>query len=165
MYFSSLSLQWLYMAGSDIWWWFAVVMLVVTVSEPGLSDPQTNQVGNLGCSPYNVSDVPDSIRERNLSFADLRNQLSSGNKRFATSNQQAIYAMVQCRKYLSTADCVACFDAAVLVTRNCPIATTAAIVIFDGCSLRWVVVKCRHNFQHSSYIFWSVCSAHVWILF
>nr|GMC90286.1 cysteine-rich receptor-like protein kinase 2 [Ipomoea batatas] len=44
--------------------------------------------------------------------------------------------MVQCRKYLSTADCVACFDAAVLGTRNCSIATTSAIV-FDGCFLRY----------------------------
>nr|GMC59730.1 cysteine-rich receptor-like protein kinase 2 [Ipomoea batatas] len=51
--------------------------------------------------------------------------------------------MVQCRKYLSTTDCVACFDAAVLVTRNCPISTTSAIVIFDGCFLR----------RHESYFF------------
>ncbi|XP_019172332.1 PREDICTED: cysteine-rich receptor-like protein kinase 2 [Ipomoea nil] len=123
-------------AGSGRWWWLAVVMLVVSVSEPAFSDPQTNQIGNLGCGPYHVSDVPDYNRELNLSFADLRNQLSIANKRFATSTRPAVYAMVQCRKYLSTADCVACFDAAVLVTRNCPIDTTSAIVIFDGCFLR-----------------------------
>ncbi|XP_019185433.1 PREDICTED: cysteine-rich receptor-like protein kinase 2 [Ipomoea nil] len=126
-------------AGSGRWWWLAVVMLVVvSVSEPAFSDPQTNQIGNhLGCGPYHITDVPDYNRKLNLSFADLRNQLSSANKRFATSNQPAVYAMVQCRKYLSTADCVACFDAAVLVTRNCSNATTYAIVIFDGCFLRY----------------------------
>ncbi|XP_031109318.1 cold-responsive protein kinase 1-like [Ipomoea triloba] len=125
------------MAGSGRWWLLAAVMLVVSVSEPAFSDPQTNQIGNLGCGPYNASDAPDYTRELNISFADLRNQLSSANKRFATSTQRAVYAMVQCRKYLSTADCVACFDAAVIVTRNCPIATTSAIVIFDGCFLRY----------------------------
>ncbi|XP_031109317.1 cysteine-rich receptor-like protein kinase 2 isoform X2 [Ipomoea triloba] len=131
------------MAGSGRLWWLAVVMFVVSVSEPAFSDPQTNQIGNLGCGPYHVSDVPDYNKELNISFADLRNQLSSANKRFATATQPAVYAMVQCRKYLSTADCVACFDAAVLVTRNCPISTTSAIVIFDGCFLR----------RHESYFF------------
>ncbi|XP_019172329.1 PREDICTED: cysteine-rich receptor-like protein kinase 2 isoform X2 [Ipomoea nil] len=125
------------MAGSGRRWWLAVAMLVVSVSELAFSDPQTNQIGNLGCGPYHVTDVPDYNRELNLSLADLRNQLSSDNKRFATSTQPAVYSMVQCRKYLSTADCVACFDAAVLVTRNCPIAASSAIVIFDGCFLRY----------------------------
>ncbi|XP_019172333.1 PREDICTED: cysteine-rich receptor-like protein kinase 2 [Ipomoea nil] len=127
------------MAGSSgRWWrwWSAVVIMVVSVSEPAFSDPQTNQVGSLGCTQFSFTDVPDSIRELNARFADLRNQLSSGNKHFATSTQQAIYAMVQCRNYLSTADCVACFDAAMLVTRNCSIAT-GALVILDGCSLRY----------------------------
>ncbi|XP_031109756.1 cysteine-rich receptor-like protein kinase 2 [Ipomoea triloba] len=126
------------MGTSGRWWWLAVVMLVVSVSEPAFSDPQTNQIGNLACSTYNVTGAPDYyIRELNLSFVDLRNQLSSANKRFATTTQRAVYAMVQCRKYLSTADCVACFDAAVLVTRNCSITANSAIVIFDGCFLRY----------------------------
>nr|GMC56887.1 cysteine-rich receptor-like protein kinase 2 [Ipomoea batatas] len=46
--------------------------------------------------------------------------------------------MAQCRDYLSKPDCVACFDAAVLVSRQCSIATGAR-VIFDGCSLRYEV--------------------------
>nr|GMC56890.1 cysteine-rich receptor-like protein kinase 2 [Ipomoea batatas] len=125
------------MGSSGRWWCLAALMLVVSISEPAFSDPQTNQIGNLACSTYNVTDAPDYyIRELNLSFVDLRNQLSGGDKRFATTTQRAVYAMVQCRKYLSTADCVACFDAAVLGTRNCSIATTSAIV-FDGCFLRY----------------------------
>ncbi|XP_019185435.1 PREDICTED: cysteine-rich receptor-like protein kinase 2 [Ipomoea nil] len=127
------------MGSSGRWWWLAVMMLVVSVSEPAFSDPQTNQIGSLGCSNYHLTDAdaPDYIRELNLSFADLRTQLSSANKRFATSTQRTVYAMVQCRKYLSTADCVACFNAAVLVTRDCPIVASSAIVIFDGCFLRY----------------------------
>lgn len=123
------------MAGSGSWWWFAVAIFVVSVSEPALSDPQTYQIGNLGCTLHNFTDPPVSIRELNARFADLRYQLSSGNKRFATSTGPGIYAMIQCRNYLSTTDCVACFDAAVLVTRNCTIAV-GALIIFDGCSLR-----------------------------
>nr|GLL18987.1 cysteine-rich receptor-like protein kinase 2 [Ipomoea trifida] len=123
------------MAGSGSLWWLAVVILMVSA----FSDPQTNQIGTLGCSNYHLTDAdaPDYIRELNISFADLRNQLSSANKRFATSTQLTIYAMVQCRKYLSTADCVACFDAAVPVTRDCPVTASSAIVIFDGCFLRY----------------------------
>ncbi|XP_031108001.1 cold-responsive protein kinase 1-like [Ipomoea triloba] len=125
------------MAGSGRWWWLAVVMLVVSVSEPAFSDPQT-EIVDQGCGLYHVSDVPNYNRELNLSFADLRNQLSSANKHFATSTQKTVYAMAQCRKYLSTADCVACFDAAVLVTRNCSNAgVNSAILVFDGCFLRY----------------------------
>ncbi|XP_019172335.1 PREDICTED: cysteine-rich receptor-like protein kinase 2 [Ipomoea nil] len=116
-------------------WWLAVVILAVSVPEPAFSNPQTNQVGKLGCSPYNFSDVPDSMSQLNLSFADLRNQLSA-NKTFATIEHTPVYALAQCRKYLSTADCVTCFDAAVSATRNCSIATGAR-VIFDGCFLRY----------------------------
>nr|GMC67589.1 cysteine-rich receptor-like protein kinase 2 [Ipomoea batatas] len=109
----------------------------VSSSEPAFSDPQT-QIVDQGCGLYHVTDVPDYNRELNLSFADLRNQLSSANKRFATSTQKTVYAMAQCRKYLSTADCVSCFDAAVIVTRNCSIAgVSSAIVILDGCFLRY----------------------------
>nr|GMC62459.1 cysteine-rich receptor-like protein kinase 2 [Ipomoea batatas] len=76
------------------------------------------------------------MRVLNATFADLRNQLSSGDKRFATSTQQPVYAMAQCRNYLSTADCVACLDAAVDATaRNCS-NKTGGRIIYDGCFLR-----------------------------
>ncbi|XP_031107548.1 cysteine-rich receptor-like protein kinase 2 [Ipomoea triloba] len=124
-------------AGSGRWWLLAVVMMVVSVSEPAFSNPQINQVGFPGCSSFNYTDVPDSMRVLNASFGDLRNQLSSGNKRFATSTQQPVYAMAQCRNYLSTADCVACLDAAVhAITRNCS-NKAGGRIIFDGCFLRY----------------------------
>ncbi|GMP25645.1 hypothetical protein CsSME_00002406 [Camellia sinensis var. sinensis] len=44
--------------------------------------------------------------------------------------------MVQCRDYLSVADCVSCFDAAVSQIRNCS-AANGARVIYDGCFLRY----------------------------
>nr|GMC67586.1 cysteine-rich receptor-like protein kinase 2 [Ipomoea batatas] len=75
------------------------------------------------------------FRRLNASFADLRSQLSDGEKRFATTQQPA-YVMVQCRNYLSTADCVACYDAAVSAIRSCN-AANGGRVIFDGCFLRY----------------------------
>ncbi|XP_031107947.1 cold-responsive protein kinase 1-like [Ipomoea triloba] len=122
------------MAGSDWWWWAVVIMVVSVSSEPAFSDPQTTQL-NKGCSQYNVTDVPGFFRQLNASFADLRSQLSDGKKRFATAQQPA-YVMVQCRNYLSTADCVACYDAAVSVIRSCN-AANGGRVIFDGCFLRY----------------------------
>nr|GMC56886.1 cysteine-rich receptor-like protein kinase 2 [Ipomoea batatas] len=107
-------------------------MVVSVSSEPAFSDPQTTQL-NKGCSQYNVTDVPGFFRRLNASFADLRSQLSDGEKRFATTQQPA-YVMVQCRNYLSTADCVACYDAAVSAIRSCN-AANGGRVIFDGCFL------------------------------
>nr|GME03174.1 cysteine-rich receptor-like protein kinase 2 [Ipomoea batatas] len=106
--------------------------------KPALANPQTYQLAK-GCSPYNTSVPPeDFVRKINATFAHLRNQFSRGNKSFATADHIPIYAMAQCRDYLSKPDCVACFDAAVLVSRQCSIATGAR-VIFDGCFLRYEV--------------------------
>ncbi|KAK4369747.1 hypothetical protein RND71_009222 [Anisodus tanguticus] len=44
--------------------------------------------------------------------------------------------MVACRKYMSKADCVSCFDAAVFHIRACGSANGAR-VIYDGCFLRY----------------------------
>nr|GLL18986.1 cysteine-rich receptor-like protein kinase 2 [Ipomoea trifida] len=81
------------------------------------------------------NDCVGFFRRLNASFADLRSQLSDGEKRFATTQQPA-YVMVQCRNYLSTADCVACYDAAVSAIRSCN-AANGGRVIFDGCFLRY----------------------------
>nr|BAF95165.1 protein kinase [Ipomoea nil] len=130
------------MAGSGRWRWLAVVMLVVvSVSEPAFSDPQTNQVDK-GCSQTNVTNAAaDYAKELNASFSDLRRQLSRSNKSFATTSTaiataHPIYALAQCRNYLSNPDCVACFDAAVSVARNCSLATGARVTL-DGCFLRY----------------------------
>ncbi|KAL8133859.1 hypothetical protein AgCh_009066 [Apium graveolens] len=73
-------------------------------------------------------------------MSDLRGQLLNENKHFATAQQarssDPVYGMVQCRNYLSSRDCVACFDAAVSLIRNCS-AANGARVIYDGCFLRY----------------------------
>lgn len=101
-------------------------------------EPQINLL-NKGCSQYNASNIPDFFNNRNATFSALRTQLSAGGRRFATAEQarssDPVYAMVQCRNYMSGADCLACYDAAVSQIRNCT-AANGARVIYDGCFLR-----------------------------
>ncbi|XP_042500315.1 cold-responsive protein kinase 1-like [Macadamia integrifolia] len=105
-----------------------------------LCDPQTNLL-NKGCSQYNATDLPIFYANLNATFTELRNKLAGPNDEFfSTANQgrssNPVYGMVQCRDYLSTTDCLGCFDAAVALIRTCS-AANGARVIFDGCFLRY----------------------------
>lgn len=53
--------------------------------------------------------------------------------------------MVTCRKYMSKADCLSCFDAAVIHIRTCG-GANGARVIYDGCFLRYE----SNNFYHET---------------
>ncbi|MCD7453695.1 hypothetical protein HAX54_021886 [Datura stramonium] len=120
---------------SYVWWRLIVVIIgCVSMQKPVFSEPQTNLLGK-GCSQYNATNLPDFFRRLNASFDDLRNQLSNQDKRFATT-KQAVYAMIECRKYLSRADCVSCYDAAVSLIRTCS-GANGARVTYDGCFLRY----------------------------
>ncbi|KAK4411832.1 hypothetical protein Sango_0256200 [Sesamum angolense] len=127
------------------WWAWSLRLILVAAAvsttwwRPANSQPQTNLL-NRGCSQYNATNIPDFFRNLNATFSDLRSQLSNGSgRRFATAQQERssdpVYAMAQCRNYLSQPDCVACFDAAVSQIRNCS-AANGARVIYDGCFLR-----------------------------
>ncbi|XAR73580.1 Non-specific serine/threonine protein kinase [Bertholletia excelsa] len=116
--------------------WWVVALLVVHASTMVLSDPQINLLAQ-GCRTIRVSDI---FSKPNATFADLRSQLADQKKSFATGQQDKtsdpVFAMAQCRKYLSNADCVACFDAAVKGIRNCS-GSSGAHAIYDGCFLRY----------------------------
>ncbi|XP_034682923.1 cysteine-rich receptor-like protein kinase 2 isoform X2 [Vitis riparia] len=113
-----------------IWWWWLMRVAI--------SDPQTNLL-NEGCSTYNASSVSNFYSNLNATLSDLKTQLND-NKHFATAERtrtgDSVYAMVQCRNYMSTKDCVACFTAAQSLIRNCS-AANGARVIYDGCFLRY----------------------------
>nr|XP_017244303.1 PREDICTED: cysteine-rich receptor-like protein kinase 42 [Daucus carota subsp. sativus] len=63
-------------------------------------------------------------------------------KHFATAEASAaepVYTLFQCRDYLSTADCVACFNVATAdIGKICKL-NNGARVIYDGCYLRYEV--------------------------
>ncbi|KAJ6315369.1 hypothetical protein OIU78_018791 [Salix suchowensis] len=105
------------------------------------SDPQANRLIHSGCSKVKVESVTESTMYLNATLLDLRAQLNSS-KYFATAQQAGaagkVFGMVQCRKYLSTADCVACFDiAAKQIRRNCSADVTGGRIYYDGCFLRY----------------------------
>ncbi|KAI8536575.1 hypothetical protein RHMOL_Rhmol10G0268100 [Rhododendron molle] len=123
----------------------AVTLMVMVTTAAMLNlaataNPQTNLL-NKGCSQYNATNLSNFYTNLNDTFSQLRSQLSGVNTKFATGQQakgsDPVYAMAQCRDYLSTLDCVACFDAAVVLIRNCT-GANGARVIYDGCFLRLV---------------------------
>ncbi|XP_028800632.1 cold-responsive protein kinase 1-like [Neltuma alba] len=105
-----------------------------------VSDPQTHLL-NRGCSQYNVSNLASFNDNLNATFRDLRDQVVAQRKLFATAQQakggSPVYALFQCRNYLSAADCTACFNIAAAQIRNCSAGANGARVIYDGCFLRY----------------------------
>ena len=116
----------------------AAVVILSSVLEPVAADPQTNLL-NKGCSQYSATSVSDFYKNLNATYVDIRRQIVSEGKRFVTAQQlrtsDPVYAMAQCRDYMSATDCATCFDAAVTLIRNCS-AANGARVIYDGCFLR-----------------------------
>ncbi|KAM6575537.1 hypothetical protein CsatA_023864 [Cannabis sativa] len=103
------------------------------------ASPQTKLLKE-ACSPYNATDFADFFSNLNTTLSDLGAQIREGDKWFATAQQargsDPVYAMAQCRNYLSSADCAACFAAAEKQIRNCS-AANGARIIYDGCFLRY----------------------------
>ncbi|RDX60591.1 Cysteine-rich receptor-like protein kinase 3, partial [Mucuna pruriens] len=115
-----------------LWWWWSL--------EGALGDPQVVLV-NKGCSQYNATNLSNFYQNLNTTLAELRAQVSNQRKHFATaqatSGSDPVYAMFQCRNYLSITDCAACFAAAAAQIRNCSAGANGARVIYDGCFLRY----------------------------
>ncbi|KAJ0043192.1 hypothetical protein Pint_18330 [Pistacia integerrima] len=111
----------------------AIILAILTLGE---SDPEIVVI-NQGGSQYNVTNLSDFNNNLNATFAQLRDELNAG-KYFATAEQprgsDSAYSMVQCRKYLSSADCIACFTAAESLIRKFSPANGARVV-YLGCSL------------------------------
>lgn len=90
--------------------------LIITVAQ---DHPQTLEVGH-GCSPDTYRYVNETAFQDNLdtAFASLASNISPSNASFfATSvsnegNTDAVYALLLCRKYLTSQECFQCFTAA-----------------------------------------------------
>ncbi|XVE91104.1 hypothetical protein DITRI_Ditri20bG0128300 [Diplodiscus trichospermus] len=112
---------------TTLWW----------LLEVAASTPQTVLL-NQGCSEFNVTSFSDFNRNLNATLTQLRGQLE--NMYFAVAQEAAgsdpVYAMVQCRNYMSKNDCISCFTAASSQIRSCSSANGAR-VIYDGCFLRY----------------------------
>ncbi|KAL8102258.1 hypothetical protein AgCh_026947 [Apium graveolens] len=89
------------------------------------------------CTTFKVSvDLSTFLSSVNKTFGDMRKQLSSVH--FATAYETNVFGMAQCRNYLSTVDCLACFDAGVTeIRRKCDPTMDGAHFIYQGCFLRY----------------------------
>ncbi|XP_027931027.1 cold-responsive protein kinase 1-like [Vigna unguiculata] len=116
------------------------VFILLWSLEGAIGDPQILLL-NKGCSQYNATDLSTFNQNLNATLDDLRVQVTNQSKHFATAQeargQDPVYAMFQCRNYLSTTDCAACFAAAAAQIRNCSAGANGARVIYDGCFLRY----------------------------
>ncbi|OAY63521.1 Cysteine-rich receptor-like protein kinase 2 [Ananas comosus] len=108
------------------------------------SDPQTNLL-NVGCSQYNATPAAAFLSALNATLSDLRSAVSGGggansSGEFATASRPRaaapVYALAQCRPYLSPGDCAACVGAAAARLSGCG-AANGARAIYDGCFLRY----------------------------
>ncbi|PPD76951.1 hypothetical protein GOBAR_DD26134 [Gossypium barbadense] len=101
--------------------------------EMGASNPQTFLL-NHGCSMFNVTSFSGFSRNLNATLTELRGHLDKG-MHFAVAQEATgfdpVYAMVQCRNYMSRNDCISCFSTASSQIRNCS-AANGARVIFDA---------------------------------
>ncbi|XP_072988873.1 cysteine-rich receptor-like protein kinase 2 [Typha latifolia] len=114
---------------------FPALILLLRVSVTA-GDPQTNLL-NVGCSQYNATPSSIFLSALNETLDDLSAAAGQG---FATASRPRaaapVYALLQCRPYLSAADCLACFGAAAARLRKCG-AANGARAIYDGCILRY----------------------------
>lgn len=115
-----------------------VIMIRGKSTKWAVAEPEMELI-NSGCSRYNVTNFSEFNSNLNATFKELREQLNGG-KKFATAQRtrgpDQVYTMVQCRRYVSTADCAACFTSAESLIRNCS-AANGARVIYLACSLRY----------------------------
>ncbi|CAI9110285.1 OLC1v1010282C2 [Oldenlandia corymbosa var. corymbosa] len=117
-----------------------IAFLAVSISfQSANSDPQITLV-NEGCNLYPPDNSTAFYINFNATFADLRNQLlQENNKLFATAQinrpSNPVFVLFHCRDYLSTADCITCFNTAVSRMQKCS-PGAGGRVIYDGCFLR-----------------------------
>ncbi|KAL8155626.1 cold-responsive protein kinase 1-like [Apium graveolens] len=139
----------------------SVFLIFLMIIAGVLSDPQTKLLKE-DCSQFPIgTDIFDFSNNFNKTFGEIRKQLSTNSSiHFATAVEMNVYGMVQCRNYLSSADCVACLDVAwTQIRRNCP-SGDGGHVIFEGCFLRY---EARNFFTQSILVTFEssagVCSA------
>lgn len=124
-------------------WWQVVVatfLYLMLIATPATSQPETNLLLR-SCSLLNTSNTVSFFSNLNDTFREVRRQLSDNQTYFATAEQARssapVYAMAQCRLYMSTSDCLTCFDYAASTIRACAAADGARAVL-DGCFLRLI---------------------------
>ncbi|KAK1391410.1 Cold-responsive protein [Heracleum sosnowskyi] len=112
-----------------------IFFIVLMIMQGVRSDPQAEELLRQCSNSNTTNDLSIFFSNFNKTFGDMRKQLS--NAHFATAYSTDVFGLVQCRNYLSNADCVACFDAGLTqIKHDCPQADGAHL-IYQGCFLRY----------------------------
>ncbi|KAK9062111.1 hypothetical protein SSX86_019296 [Deinandra increscens subsp. villosa] len=123
---------------------FVVLLVLLLLTKPGSSQSPGPSLSNnffigMHCGVGSLQSLPDFIRTRNSTFDDLRTQLSSQGVFSARARDLSaadrIFAVAQCRNYLSVDQCVTCFDVAASQLRNCT-SGNGGFTAFDNCFVR-----------------------------
>ncbi|KAL8246798.1 hypothetical protein R6Q59_008014 [Mikania micrantha] len=122
-----------------------VMFLVLSLINPGTSQPINTTENNTNtpirslCGRNPPIILSNFINNRNSTFAEIRRQLSNGifyARAKSLSEGDSVFGLGQCRNYISTAQCVACFDAGVAALASC-LTGNGAYVFFDNCFVRY----------------------------
>ncbi|KAI3712705.1 hypothetical protein L1987_71268 [Smallanthus sonchifolius] len=121
-------------------WLIIVVVLLLTTLKSGTAE--SNNTSNMMIRSFcdRVDPMSPSVFFSNLNatYASLRGQLSRDGVYFARAQNlgdaDSVYGTVQCREYLSAAQCLACFDVGVSTLARCT-SGNGAYVILDDCFL------------------------------
>ncbi|KAI7739814.1 hypothetical protein M8C21_024278, partial [Ambrosia artemisiifolia] len=105
------------------------------------SDPRANPAGNLTCGQVRAtttSFIPTFVQ----AMERLSYNLNSSNRNFAlinfttSSSSPPFFALIQCHRDLSHADCQTCYTVARTALPGC-LPTTSGRIFLDGCFLRY----------------------------
>ncbi|KAI3722972.1 hypothetical protein L2E82_34221 [Cichorium intybus] len=125
------------------WWLTGMAMMVLLMmAEPvtSQSSKRSNTLIRRYCSQYGVLDEVFFSRNLNTTISSLRRQLSNATTYHAVArtiiNGESVYGVALCREYLSTPECLNCFDIAVTGVKVCGI-VNGGRAIYDDCELRY----------------------------
>ncbi|KAJ0912879.1 putative protein kinase RLK-Pelle-DLSV family [Helianthus annuus] len=118
-----------------------VVVIVLVVTGLGVAQPSTQTTNTplkYYCGSYYPMSTTVFFTNRNSTYSQLRSQLSKTGVYYARAedmvNGDAVYGVAQCRNYLASSECLACFDVAVSALEPCGSAN-GAHVFLDNCYL------------------------------
>ncbi|KAL8102257.1 hypothetical protein AgCh_026946 [Apium graveolens] len=116
---------------------FGYTFVIVSMIMKGIAADSQGEELLERCTTFKVSvDLSTFLSSVNKTLGNMRKQLS--NAHFATAYETDVFGMAQCRNYLSTVDCLACFDAGVTeIRRECDPTMDGAHFIYQGCFLRY----------------------------
>ncbi|KAM0003712.1 putative Gnk2-like domain-containing protein [Helianthus debilis subsp. tardiflorus] len=122
--------------------WLLVVVLLLSMTEPVTSQSRNRNstLMRYYCSMYKGISPTYFLSNLNTTLSSLRQQLSVNGVRYADArtllNGESVWGLASCRSYVSTANCVACFDYAVAQLKVCGLGNGAQ-AYYNDCDVRY----------------------------